>query len=120
VVGLDLLELLDDSRVVCWKTANAAERLVSLVELAGPDEIARSLGKEEHAAEENERPGELNGDGNAVAARIVTLASGIVNDSSEEETDGDGPLVGTDDGTTNPLGSGLGLVEGNCGGIVCK
>lgn len=120
VVGFDFLEFFDDSRVVCWKMVNVVERFVSFVEFVGLDEIVRSFGKEEYVVEENERLGELNGDGNVVVVCIVMFVSGIVNDSSEEEIDGDGLLVGIDDGIMNLFGSGFGLVEGNCGGIVCK
>lgn len=38
----------------------------------------------------------------------------VVHNGSQQQTDGDGPLVSTDNGSTNPLGSGLGLVQRNC------
>jgi hypothetical protein len=40
--------------------------------------------------------------------------SGIVNDSCQEQTDGDSKLVGSDNDTTDPLGRSLGLVHGDC------
>lgn len=47
------------------------------------DEESRSLGEEDHAEEEEEGVGELDGDGNAVRACVVTLSCGIVYDGCE-------------------------------------
>jgi hypothetical protein len=44
---------------------------------------------------------------------IRSVFSGVVEDTREEETDGDSPLVETDDGTTDPLGRALGLIHWN-------
>lgn len=111
MVGLDLLHLVHDSGMVGRKATDASEGPVSLVQLARADEEARRLGENEHAAKENEGPSELNGDRNAVAAGVIALTGSIVDDCGNEEADSDGPLVSADDGTTDPFGGGLRLVE---------
>ena len=42
---------------------------------------------------------------------VWAVLGGVVDNSSNEKTDGDRPLVSTNDGTTNPLGCGLRLVQ---------
>lgn len=113
VVGLDLGNLLGDVGVVLGKAADLGQGLGGAVDVALLDEETGRLGQEKHAEEEDERPGELDGDGDAVGSSILTGVRCVVNNGSQEQTDGDGPLVGADDGTTNPLGGGLGLVEGD-------
>lgn len=46
----------------------------------------------------------------------ITVLSRIVDHGREQETDRDGPLVASDDSTTDPLGRALGLVHGDEGG----
>jgi hypothetical protein len=46
----------------------------------------------------------LNGNRNTPGCVIRTVPGRIVNDGSEQETDGDSPLVTRNDGTTNPFG----------------
>jgi hypothetical protein len=85
----------------------------SLLRLAAIDVHARSLGEHEHAEEDDQSPGKLNGDGDTVAASVVTALGRIIDNGGKQKTDSDGKLVGTNDGTANPLGCGLGLVERN-------
>jgi hypothetical protein len=59
----------------------------------------------------------LNGNGDTVAASIRAVLSRIVDDGSKQQTNGDGQLIGTDDSTTDPLRSGLRLVQRNWRGI---
>jgi len=111
VVGSDLSQLLNKSRVVNVEAAKGRERLGSLFWAALLDEPARSLRKPDAAGEEDDSPGELNSDRDTVGASVGPVLCGVVDDSSEEKTDGDSKLVATDNGTTNPLGSSLGLIE---------
>lgn len=113
MVGLDFRNLVLDGRVISWKTTNATERLGSLVLASLFDEESRSLWQDQESCKEHQGPSELDGDGNTVAASVVAVGSGIVDNGGKEKTDGDGPLVGTDNGTTDPFGCCLGLVEGN-------
>lgn len=112
-VGPDLAELGDDGRVLAGQAADAGEGGGGLVQPAGADQVARGLGQEDHAEEENEGPGELDGDGDAVAAGVGAVGGCVVDDGGEEEADCDGELVGADDGAADPFGSGFGLVEGD-------
>lgn len=116
VVGLDLGNLGDDGLVVGRETAELAERPGGLVHLSLLDEESRSLGKDQHAKNENDRPGELDGNWDTVGARVVAFVGGVIDDGGKEKTDGDRQLVSTNDGTTNPLGSRLGLVQRDHGG----
>jgi hypothetical protein len=63
--------------------------------------------------DEDERPGKLDGDGDAVRSRVVAILGGVVDNGSQQETNGNGELVGSDNGSTDPLGGSLGLVHGN-------
>lgn len=73
------------------------------------------LGQEDHAGAEDECPNELDGDRNAPCGVAVTVLGCVVDDGRQQETDGDGPLVACDDGTSDPLGGTLGLVHGDEG-----
>lgn len=102
-VGLDLAEFRDNGRVSLVETPHAGERRGGLFHLAGADEEARGLGQEDHADEEDEGPGELDGDGDAVGAGVGAVGGGVVDDGGEEEADCDGELVGADDGAADPF-----------------
>ena len=71
------------------------------------------LGQEEHTSVENERPDELDRKRDTVRGVVRAVLGGVVDDGSEQETDGDGPLVAGDDGATDPLGRALRLVHGD-------
>ncbi|CAG8604720.1 4149_t:CDS:2, partial [Acaulospora colombiana] len=108
-VGLDVLEFGLDVNVVGGGTEETGERTGGGVVLVFLDEESRRFGEEEHADGEDTGPDELESDGDAVRAGVVTVLACLVDDGSEEETDS----LNGDDGTTNPLGRRLGLVHGN-------
>jgi hypothetical protein len=95
VVGHDLAELLDNRRVVGRESAESGERLGGPLWLATLDVHARSLGQEKHTEEDDQGPEELNGNGNAVAAGVIAVLGGVVDNGGKEKTDGDGKLVST-------------------------
>lgn len=95
------------------KTSNSAKSLGGFVHATSLDQIARCLGKDEHAEEENQRPRELNRNWNSITTGVVSIGTRVIDDSCEKETDGDGPLVCADNGTSNPLWCSLRLVKGN-------
>ena len=74
------------------------------------------LGKEDHANSKNCSPDKLDRNGNPIRGMIRSVLGSVVENTREEETDGDGPLVETDDGTTDPLGRALGLIHRNQSG----
>lgn len=79
------------------------------------DEVARRLGKEKHAHDEDDGPGELHRNRNPIGARVLPEVGGVIQDGSKKEADRDCELVSSYDGPANPLGCGFGLVEGNWG-----
>ena len=64
------------------------------------DKPSRRLWKEGHADSENETPNELNRDGDLPRSARALVLGGVVDDGSDEEADGDHPLIARDDGTT--------------------
>jgi hypothetical protein len=50
------------------------------------DEITRRLGQEDETDDDDQTPCELNGDGDTIAAGIITLSGPVVDDCREEET----------------------------------
>lgn len=114
VVGLDLGQFLADGRVVGRQAPELAEGFGGALDVAIFDHVPGCIGKDQHAADENDGPGKLDSDGDAVAAGVIPVLGGVVDDGGQEETDGNGELVGTDDGSSDPLGGGFRLVKRNC------
>ena len=112
----DVRELRLDLGVVFGEGREAGERRRSLDITALLDEPTGGLREVEHADDEDERPDELDGDGDAPGGVVVAVLGRVVDDGGEEETDGDRPLVARDDGAADPLGGALGLVHGDEGG----
>lgn len=81
--------------------------------MAAANEVAGRLGEEQQTKDQDNGPGKLHGDGDAVAASVLAVVGGVVDDGGEQETDGDGELVRADDGAADPLGSSFSLVEGD-------
>lgn len=107
----DFGQLRLNSWIVNRKPAELAERLGSLFHIVLLDQVSRGLGEEEHATEENKRPGKLNGDWDAVRTAIIALSGRVVDNGGEEETDRDGPLVRPDDESADPFRCCLRLVK---------
>ena len=104
MVGLDLGQLLDEGGMADVETAQARHGSGGLLGLAPLDQISGRLGQDDHADDEDDGPGELDGDGDPVGASVVPVLGGVVDDGGQQQTDGDGQLIGTDDGATDPLG----------------
>ena len=114
--GADVVQLSLDLRIVGAERRETTERMRSGVILTLLDEPARRLWEVEHTRGEDKCPDELNSDGDPPRRVVWAVLGRVVDDGGEEETDGDGPLVAGDDGTTDPLGRALGLVHGDEGG----
>ena len=69
-----------------------------------------------HASSENSSPDKLDGNRNAIRGVIRPVLGCVVENVGEEDTNSDGPLVETDDCTTDPLGSAFGLIHWNQSG----
>lgn len=131
MIRLHLRDLLNDRRVICRQASNLRQSLDGLVVLVLLNEEARSLRKKDEPDDQNKRPGELNGDRDAVGPCVLTISNGVVDDGGEEEAlspvmlaeithclhqscnayNRNSPLVSTDDRTTDPLWRSLTLVQ---------
>lgn len=111
MVGSDLGKLFNQSRVVDVESSKFTEGLGCLLRLATLDIHAGGFRQEQHAEEEDDSPCELYGDRDAVRATVVPVFRCIVHDGCKEQADGNGELVGTNNGSSDPLGRGLGLAR---------
>jgi hypothetical protein len=109
----DFCQLGHNGFMVDREASKAAECPCRLLCVVFLDQIPRRFGEDQQAGKQDERPGQLNGDGDTVRPGVVPVRGGVVDDGGEEQADGDGPLVGTDDEAANPFGSRFRLVERN-------
>ena len=65
------------------------------------DIVTGGLGEHEETAAEDESPQELDGNGDAVRARVRAVLGTVVDARSEKQTDGDAELVARDESTTD-------------------
>lgn len=114
VVRLDFGDLLADCLVIGREAPDLCQIPSCCRGVVFLDHVPRRLGNDKHPNHENGRPGELDSNGDTVRAGVLSRMGRIVHDRSEEQSDGDCPLIRPDDKPTNPLGSRLGLVERNC------
>lgn len=84
---------------------DAGEGMGGLGDVALLDEVTRRIGKEEQATAEDEGPGELDGDGNAIGTGVVPVLGAVDDDRGKQQTDGDAELVACYQGTTNLAGA---------------
>lgn len=116
VVCTNFGQLRLDSRMVRGQTPQFAKRPRSSLIFPTLDKVARGLRQNEHATNENNGPGELNRDGDAVGPRVHAQRRGVIDYGSQEQPNGDGELVSADNSAANPFGSGFGLVQRDEGG----
>lgn len=103
LVGNDLSELSLDVFGVLGLTTKAGEGSTSLLDAPTLDKVTWGVWEEEETTSEDQTPGELDTDGNAVSASVGAVLSSVGDASSEKQTDGDGELVTSDEGTTDLL-----------------
>lgn len=103
-VGTDFVEFESDFGVVRGRRGETGEGLGGIFIAVTLDQVTRRLGEEGHATSEDGSPDELDTGGDLPGRVGWAVLSSVVDNGSEEETDGDGPLVARDDGTTDPLG----------------
>lgn len=113
MIRSDLAQLFDKRRMVDIKSSQSRQGLGSLLRLAALDPHTRRLGQKKHTEEQDQRPGKLHSDRNAVRATVVAVGSGVIDDRGKEQANGDSELVSTNNGASNPLRRSLRLVEGN-------
>ena len=105
LVGDDLGELNLDVLGALGLAAQAGERVGGLGEVALLDEEAGRVGEEHQTAAQDEGPGELDGDRDAVRASVGALLGGVHDARGEHDTDGDAELVAGDERTTDLAGA---------------
>lgn len=115
VGSLDVLQLLDQVWVVYRQLSQSRKRVGGLSVLTLGNVESWGLGQQEHTDTQDKTPQDLDGQWDSVTSWRVDLVGTLVDTSSQEDTDGDGPLVTGDDGTSDPLGRSLGLVQWNSG-----
>lgn len=84
VVGSDLSQLGLDSRVIDIKTSQFGERASGFFVLTLLDVESGCLGKNEETTEQDDCPGELNSERNAVASGVLTFLGSIANDRGKQ------------------------------------
>jgi hypothetical protein len=103
MVRLNFTQLLNQRRMIGRQPPQLAQTLSRLLRLFLLNEEARSLRQEDQTNNDNDAPGELNSDRDAVAAAFIPVLCRVVDDSGEEETDRNNQLLGTNDSSTDPL-----------------
>ena len=103
MVGSDFLKFFDKCWVVDIESSKSGERLGCHVWSSTLDPHPWCLREEKQTYEQDDSPSELNGNGDAVRARVVTILCSIIDDRCEQQTDCNGELVATDDRSTNPF-----------------
>ena len=115
VVGNDLGKLLLDVFRVDGLTSEPGEHGGGVVELATLDKVSRRLGEEEETGAEDDGPRHLDGDRDAVRARVQAVLRAIVDARGEQETDRDAELVARDEGAAHLSRRDLGHVQDDDG-----
>jgi len=92
---------------------DTSERSTGIFVATTHEQPTRRFGKDEESSSENGSPDELKSDRDLVASSVVDILGTVDDDSSDQKTDGDHPLVTSDETSSNGFGSALGLVHGN-------
>ncbi len=83
IIGDNLGNLHLDIFRIFWLTPQARESIHSLLNLASLDEVAGRIWEEKQATSENDTPGELDANGDAVRAGAFVVFDGIVDAGGE-------------------------------------
>lgn len=115
VVGDDLGELVADVVGVDGLVAEPGEVGGGPLELSFLDEVTGRLWEEEETNGQDQGPGELKSDGDAVRAAVLAVLGAVVDARGKEKTDCDAELVSRDQGAADLAGSNLGHVQDDDG-----
>lgn len=88
-----------------WLASEPGKSGASSLDVSSFDEVSGRVWQQHETATEDESPGELNGNGNAVLASVSSVLGGIDDACCEQETDCDAELVASDQSTSDPLGA---------------
>lgn len=103
MVRLDLFQFCQNGRVVSRESSQPAERTSGFQLVSLLDQVSRGLREKRQAGDENESPGELDGDRDSIASGVVAVLRSVVYDIGQKQPDGNGKLICTHDGTSNPF-----------------
>jgi len=109
----DVKALLIDLSRVGRPRREPGESLSSLDVSTLEEKVSGGFGKEEHATREDSSPSKLDGNRDPPSRVVRPVLRRLVDDSGEKKTDGDGPLVHSDDHTTESFRRTFTLVHGN-------
>ena len=84
-----------------WLTTQTGKSVAGTLNAATLDEVTWGVWQEEETTTENETPGKLNADRDAVRAGVGAVLDCVVDTGCDEQTDGDAELVTGDEGTTD-------------------
>lgn len=101
LVGDDLGDLTLDILGVAGLATDARESTDSVFDSALLDKVSGGVGEENKTTTEDDSPGELDTDGDAVRGRAVNIAAAVDDAGGKEETDCDAELVTRDEGTAD-------------------
>lgn len=85
MIRLDLAQLRDEPRVVRRQTTDFGQGEGGFLVFVLLDQEARGLGEEDQADADDDGPGELDGNGDAVGPGVVAVACAVVDYGGEEE-----------------------------------
>lgn len=116
LVGDNLSDFRLDVLGALGLATEASNGLDSLLDLTLLDVVTGGLGKEEKAATENQGPGELDSDRDAVGTGVAAALGSVNDNRSQHDTDGDAELVTRNESTTDLARGNLRHVENDNGG----
>lgn len=105
LVGDNLSQLGLDILGVLGLTADTGEGVNGVFDAAPLDKVSGRVREEQETTTEDDSPGELDGDGDAVGAGAVEVLGSVDNAGGEQQTDGDAELVTSDESTANLAGA---------------
>ena len=107
MVGNNLSKFLLDVLGVLGLAADTRQDGSGLLELSLDDEVSWGFWEDEEPSRENDGRDELDGDRDAVGARIQSVLGRVVDARGNHEPNGDGELISSNNGTTDLAGSDL-------------
>lgn len=105
LVGNNLSNLSLDELGVLGLAADARQGVNGSRDITLLDVVSWGVGEEEETTTEDDSPGELETDGDAVGVGAVEALGAVDDARGEKETNGDAELVTGDEGTTNLFGA---------------
>jgi hypothetical protein len=101
LVGNDLGKFDLDVLRLARLATKATESIGGSLDVASLDKVTGRVGQEEKTNTEDQAPGELDGDGNAIGTGVIAVLGRIHDDGGQHDTDGDAELVASDQSATD-------------------